>query len=398
MPISSVILRQDDRTFTQELQAASPASSAFKWIVGGFYMHRRAGYDPFQPFGYSLGLPSPLDPAGQYGAPPRFGGGFSTFAQVTINSYSGYGQATLEVLPSLNLTGGIRYTSDVEHLVASQVDARGVQRASADVRHTFSKVTYRLSLDRHFGQRVMAYASYNRGFKAGLFNTTSATGTFAGPETLDAYEVGLKSDLLDRRLRLNLAAFHYRYDGLQLAVVVPGGTQTINAAKANINGLDVESQLQPVRHLTLSAGGSFLFDAKYLSFPGGPLFTPSATGNTQVAADLSGRRIIRSPKFSGNIGADYTFDIGSGEIGINSTLYHNSGFYWTPDDVFRQKSYNLLNAQLSWTSPNKKLSLRLWGRNILGTRYLNFLAPTTLGTVTAPAEPRTYGLTSEVKF
>ena len=390
--ISSVTLRQQDNSYTQELQVASPSSSSLTWVVGAFYMNRQAQYDPFSAFGYSLGLASALDPAGRFGAPPAFAGGFNTDAKVTTDSLSEYAQATVEFLPKTHLTVGLRHTLDKNHLKASQIDFGNRVLSSSDVKKNFENMSYRAAIDHQFSSRAMVYASYNRGFKAGLFNTTNARGTFAGPETLDAYEVGAKTELLDRRLRFNVAAYHYDYNGLQLPVVVPGGTQTINAAKAKIDGVDIETIAKPFRGVTLTAGLSRLFTAKYTSFPNGPLFIPTATGNSQVAADLSDKRMIRSPKFSGNVGVDYAFETAVGEFGANATYYYTSGFYWTPDDVFEEPSHGLLNLQVQWTNPDARYKVQLWARNATNKEYLNYLGVSSLGTVTSPGEPRTYGI------
>ncbi|PZR87292.1 MAG: hypothetical protein DI537_26715 [Stutzerimonas stutzeri] len=398
VPISNVIWHQRDRSFTQELQLAAPVSSRLKWIVGAFYLHRRAGYDPLVASGYGFGQASALAPAGQYGAPPAFGGGFTVVANVTTDSIAGYGQATYDILPQTNLTVGLRYTSDHQSLDATQTDARGVLRASASPSSTFSKLTWRFSLDHKFGDNILTYASYNRGFKAGLYSTFNASGVVAKPETLDAFEIGAKTDLLNRRLRLNAALFHYSYDGVQLPVIVPGGTQTINAAKAKLDGLDVDVTAVPLHGLTLSGGASMLFRAKYSEFLNGPFLTPSAFGNTQVAADLSDNRMIRAPKFTGNMSADYRMDTGVGQFNFNVNLYRNSGFFWTPDDNFKQPAYNITNAQIGFDPTGTKLNIRIWAKNLFATHYYNYVGPGTSGTITAPGDPRTFGITGTLSF
>ncbi len=397
-PISQLSLKMFDRAFTEELQLASSNASGFKWIVGAFYMRRHSGYDPVLGYGYSFGLPSALDPLGQIGAAPRFGGSFTVDSSLTVNSLSGYGQATIEVLPATNVTAGLRYTSDRAHIVATQKNAVGTLIASADVAKTFSKVTYRLAVDHQLADGAMIYASYNRGFKSGLFSSNNASGTYAGPETLDAYEIGLKTDFLDRRLRVNIAGFHYDYKGLQLPVIVPGGTQTINAASAKIDGLDFEITAKPISSFTLNLGGSRLFRAKYTDFLNGPLFVPSATGNTQLAADLSGNRVIRSPKFTGNVGANYEILTSAGNVTLNANYFYNSGFFWTPDDAFKQKAYSLLNLSASWTNDSEDVTVQIWGRNVTKTKYYNFVGPASVGTTGVAAEPRTYGVTAQFNF
>ena len=79
--------------------------------------------------------------------------------------------------------------------------------ATADASKSFKKLTWRLSLDHRFSPGLLGYVSYNRGFKSGSFVPQVIPAEELKPETLDAYEVGLKSDLLDHRLRINAAAF-----------------------------------------------------------------------------------------------------------------------------------------------------------------------------------------------
>ena len=86
------------------------------------------------------------------------------------------------------------------------------------------------------------------------------------PEKIDAYEIGLKSDWLDDRLRVNIAAFQYDYSNLQQQIYQFGGIFSINAAEARIKGVDVEIVARPLPDLTLSLSANYL-DPKYLSYP-----------------------------------------------------------------------------------------------------------------------------------
>jgi iron complex outermembrane receptor protein len=86
---------------------------------------------------------------------------------------------------------------------------------------TFNKLTWKAVLAQDLSDRIHAYASYNRGFKSGGFNPTSFTNPASKPEVLDAFEVGVKSELFDRKLRLNLSGFYYDYKGIQLRSTAP---------------------------------------------------------------------------------------------------------------------------------------------------------------------------------
>jgi iron complex outermembrane receptor protein len=110
----------------------------------------------------------------------------------------------------------------------------------------------------------MLYASYNHGFRSGSFNTVGVTGVPVDPETIDAYEIGLKSEWMDNRLRLNGAAFFYDFTDLQVVISRGSSTDLLNAGKAEIYGLDLELQASVTDNLTLRAGGAFL-DTEYTS-------------------------------------------------------------------------------------------------------------------------------------
>src|SRR5690606_33055252 len=134
----------------------------------------------------------------------------------------------MEVLPRTNVTLGLRYTSD------DREDAQGGARIvlpngvtaissgpfSSDKR--FSSTTGRFSIDYKFTDDLMVYAAYNRGFKSGVYNlpgylpTTTAPLPPVDPEELNAYSIGFKSELFDRRLRLNAEAYYYDYKNIQV--------------------------------------------------------------------------------------------------------------------------------------------------------------------------------------
>src|SRR5690606_29822141 len=96
----------------------------------------------------------------------------------------------------------------------------------------YKKPTWRLALDYDATDDLLLYATYNRGFKSGNFNNTSFTVPPFGPEIVDAYEVGFKSELMDRRVRLNSSIFYYDYKGIQLKANIPPSSVafTYNAA------------------------------------------------------------------------------------------------------------------------------------------------------------------------
>ena len=136
----------------------------------------------------------------------------------------------------------------------------------------------------------MAYVAWNRGFKSGLFNTiippdfgpnilapgVPTIDPPVEPEDIDAYTLGFKSELVDNTLRLNAEAFYYKYENLQLqqVLIIPGGgtaTRLTNAAKATIQGIDIDLLWQPTDQLSITAAVEFL-DGEYDDFPDGQYF------------------------------------------------------------------------------------------------------------------------------
>jgi iron complex outermembrane receptor protein len=135
--------------------------------------------------------------------------------------------------------------------------------------------TYRVALDHEFTDDVMGYVSWNRGVKSGQYDTF---GTPAGgpannppvnPEVLKSVEAGMKSEWLDHYLQVNLSAFHYNVQNLQMAIIVAGGTKLINAASAEVNSGELSATVIAMSHLTLSGGLSILY-GHYESFKNAP--------------------------------------------------------------------------------------------------------------------------------
>src|SRR3546814_5896790 len=99
-------------------------------------------------------------------------------------------------------------SSDLTQLTFLPVAGGGsLQTGLTDAHTTFKKLTWRIALDQQLAPGILAYASYNRGFKSGLYNSIPPSADVIQPEVLDAYEAGLKTDLPDRRVRLNVAGF-----------------------------------------------------------------------------------------------------------------------------------------------------------------------------------------------
>ena len=131
---------------------------------------------------------------------------------------------------------------------------------------TQEEPTWRVSLDHRFSDAFMMFASYNRGFKSGLYNMVNLSQDAVDSEIVDAYEVGFKSDLADDRVRLNGSVFYYDYQDMQIQVINAGLTVLSNAAQAEVKGAELELQALATDNLRIYASLSYL-DTEFTDFP-----------------------------------------------------------------------------------------------------------------------------------
>jgi len=359
--------------WSEELQIYSPDSSRIKWMVGGFYFDAFAGYTPVDINNAVVVIDD---------------------HQLT-RSKAGFGQATLPLLADTNLTAGARYTTEDQSFIGTTYIG-GSNLGTFTSEQSFSKTTWRAALDHHFTADMMGYVSVNRGFKSGGYNLITVAGTNSFlPEVLDAYEVGFKSEWLDHRLRVNAAAFWYNYKNIQIEVPVQGGTTTVNGPKARIKGIEAEIQARPVEALTLSGGFTYL-DGKYIDYPEALAIGPLGQSG-EVSA--TGNRTVSSPKVTGNASASYRFTLPYGHLEPTISGSYNDGYFFYADNRLTQPSYWLLNATMSWFSPDENLSVQVWGKNLNDALYYAGRSEQGgLGDAQRQAPPRTYGVTLRVKF
>lgn len=399
------------RTFTQEVQLLSQDDAKVQWILGGFYMKDKSRY---QLVTTGQAVPTPI---------------FSRSIEDT-ESFSGFAQASFEILPKTQMTLGVRYTSDKRSL-----DGRANQGATNYgpflASKTFRSVTGRFSIDHKFSDDIMGYVAYNRGFKSGLFNIAAiSAGSTAAPapvepEELDAYTIGFKSELADRRIRLNVEAYYYDYRNLQTQNVNPNGTTVLlNGGKATIKGVDVEATFRATQRLTINASMS-VADGQYDSFQNGlqffplppnppipipagcaatvPVYPPAAGASplAQRSCDLSGNKTIQTPPFSSNVAMTYDLPTSSGDFSFTASWTRAGNFFWEAGNqpYAKQPKTNIVAASAQWSLLGDAFSVRIWGRNLTNEKYATYAAnSTTSGYKYSPAEPRTYGVTLSAHY
>jgi iron complex outermembrane receptor protein len=404
-PVDSLIYRllARDRTFTQEFQLASE-DAPFDWVAGFYYLNAFAGYEPTNISGQGVG-PNIL--GGALG--PCVGCTVNLNGQQRIEDYAGYGQATFHVLENTNLTLGVRYTvDDVQGFGSTEALVPGLGTitfpGTARREQNFYKPTFKVALDQHFTDDIMGYMSFSRGFKAGTFNTLPLGARAVAPEVIDAYEIGVKSELLDRRLQLNGSFFFYQITNPQVQEIINQLVALANAGAAQIKGVDLDGQYKIIDGLVARFGAEYL-DAHYTSFPSAPCIFPNPNppyGAFQpVSCNAAGHDLPHAPRYSLNIGLHYDMATNIGGFAFDTSYAWNSGIKFDPDGFVAQRSYGLLDASVVYTLPDDdQWQFRLWGKNLTQTRYIlsDLENSGPAGYTYAPGAPATFGIQAEYKF
>lgn len=387
---------QPNKDFTQELQLISNGDSAFTWTVGAFYYWNRTANDPitrtfFPPF---------YGPAGPAPTANRLS---QTYGQETTKSLAPFGQLSFALAPDTNLTVGGRYTYEKRELegrtVLTRYSGAVVTIPTAPSSLTIKKPTWRVALDHQFNPDVLGYVSYNRGIKSGGYNILNVANPAYLPERLDAYEAGLKTQLFDRHLRLNMGGFYYDYSNLQVIQFINFAQTVVNGAKARIYGLDVDFDARLTSELSLSGGFEWLH-ARFTDYRNAVGSTPRPTGGAAlIVVDASGNRIPQSQKFAASLAADYQTEMSFGKLHLNLTGNYNGNYYFEPDNFLRQGAFVMINSSLTWTSTDDQYSVSIWGRNLANEKVITNASSQAIGyPISYGQAPRTYGVTAKVEF
>lgn len=401
-PFENVKIRQNDRQLSQEFQLQSnmPASP-LKYTVGFYYFDADGRFNPLT---VDLGalaapvLPPPL--------PQLAGLKVLASGAVKTESYAGYAEGTYALPFDTNLTGGVRYTDETKSLSGNAgtygVLQNGALLALAPLQTAAQSpakahpVTFRAALDHHFSPDVMVYASFNRGFKSGGFNAGNLGDPSYRPEKLDAYELGLKSELFDRRLTANVSGFYYDYSDIQIAKIEGTSSGIVNGPSAELYGLDADFEAAVTRAFRVRAGLTLLHDAlgTYLDAPVG-----TATGGfLQHTGSVTGNQLPLASKASASLEPSYTIDLKDDlSLRLAAALYYNSGWKWEVDNLSRQKAFDQVNltAQLRYGP----VTGSLYVNNLTNVQVLAANATDSLGSFFATYRaPRTFGVTVGYKF
>jgi len=308
--------------------------------------------------------------------------------QQELDSIAAFVQGTYSLTDVLRITAGVRYTDDEKdnvQSVTSNVSLAGC--TDLPLSRSWEETTWRLGLDWNVADSALVYASVSRGFKSGGFNSGTCDNAY-GPETINAYEAGLKSTLADGRVLLNLAAFLYDYQDLQATLFVNNASRLENAADTEMKGLEAE--------VAVVAGAGFEFDAQ-ISWMDSE-YKDFATTNPMTGSleDASGNQVLRAPDFSVNAGIQYTLETASaGAYTLRYEVSHKDDYYTTVfnDDFAKVDSHTVQNARIIWRGTGA-WEIQGFVENLTDEEYVeNQLAVATVGGVIGSwAPPRTWGV------
>lgn len=380
------------RSLQQELRLASNETDPLSWQAGTFWLRSKVDVD-----------------SRITGAQAQ-----TIVDELITDSWAVFGEVTYAITPATFLTGGIRRTEDVRSFDVTRNDVTlpGPITISNTMQDNlrYDEATYRIALRHDFTDDLSIYTSWNRGFKAGTYNmqapfvrsgVTLIPSNPVEPMFIDAYEAGVKSQWFDRRLRLNIAAYHYDIDDYQVRIpvaTIPGASELRNAAKVEVDGIDVEFEAAPMDNLSVYGGFTFL-DAEYDRFRNGPVYIFPGTGGVGTTiGDVSGNETAMAPDFSGSLGFTYTVPVGDArEVRLSALYNYNSGYYFDPDESSHQDGYHVFNASAEYVL-NDNWSVSLWGRNLTDDEYRAQMSAVQTGMAEVLAPPRTYGVSVEYNY
>jgi iron complex outermembrane receptor protein len=343
-----------------------------------------------------------------------------SFTQETT-SYAAFFQGEWSLSERLKFIGGLRYWHDTREgsYFGTAPEVPGltppvtiifgpdeifpnnpdVLVSTADAERDFDDVTARVELDFRVSDNALLYASYNRGSKSGGYTFSTGTpynpneeeflnGIPFEPETLNAYELGLKSNL-GGTMTLNLSAFYYDYKDYQ-AFAQLGPVQTVINQDAEAQGLEVELNAYPTDRLTLQLGASFM-DSEVKD-----ILLPDLA--TVVDHDLP-----QAPSVSANALARYEFPVGGGTASIQGDVLYTDDFCFTVlcAPVEAEESYTVANARIGYAAPDGRWEIAAFVNNLFEEEYRVYAFDSSLfsGVVAGVyGKPLTYGVTASFRF
>jgi iron complex outermembrane recepter protein len=402
--------------FTQEIQFQGLAgpNDGITWTTGLFY------YDAF-------------DSNQGYVNTFTYWSAFSDHKDVQdLKNYAVFGHFVWDITDKLSMSGGLRYTDDEKvsdiYRVTGNTAPPGVGAPqfvlipNAIVVAESEEWSPKISFDYQFSPTIMGYAALSTGFRGGGFGPRPANPLQVAafePEYIDNFEIGVKTDWLDRRLRFNGDIYWMESTDKQQATqlcapcapVTVAWFRTVNTGESRNYGLEAEILAEPVDNFRID------FSLGYQNYKVTDLGTaaglfirvPDTTGDPSIRGDIL--YSPRTPEWNLGLGVQYEFRVGS----RGASLVPRFDYTWQDDVWFatnpvagivneedgRQPAYGVLNGRITWTSPDASWSVSGYGLNLTDEYYfygkLSLLANSGREQGN-PAPPRELGLTLRYNF
>lgn len=366
---------------SQELRIASTKKGFADYVAGLFYMEGKNDEEYRRdvtncPASTEPALPNGLVPCSA--ATLVSNNGVASYG-VKSKSASVFGEATLHLRPDVRMLAGLRYTADdlsYYHGRVSTAAAPGIgaSRARVSGSTTENAVSGRFGPQFDLGKDIMAYATYSRGYKGPaynvFFNMSPTQDNVLAPEKSNSLELGLKSTLMDGRVRLNVALFKTDYTGYQANVpdLVNGVivTRLINAGDVKTSGVEVDLQARVTQRFTVSAAlAHTAARVKRFNCPPG----------AAASCDINGRRMPFSPDLKASVRMGYSQPLSNGltlDYGVDANYQSETNFdlQQQPDSV--QKPYAIVNATVALQSV-AGWRVALLAKNLTDKSYATFI-------------------------
>lgn len=372
------------RQFSQEVRVSTDFEGPVNFTVGGFYADSTFTFNTD-----SHNVNFGFDPV------RRTYVSFSRDDGFNATSASLFAQATWQIVPSLELSGGARWSHDKRNSyqqslagAATAANAAFPQNRRFDDPFDDKDLSPEVTLSWKPTADATIYAAYKQGYKSGGFNLsqtiTAAASLRAGQyasETAEGFEVGTHALLLDRQLRVNAAIYDYKYKNLQVQFFDPvsAGQIVANAGALRTKGFEADFVYQPQSVEGLSLRGAFAYnDAKYQNFvgqcyggqtvAGGCDQQPRIVGAATVfnGQTFSGRTAPKAPKTAWQLGASYQTTVAARLLGASIDANHTSKYNYTdtliPEAV--QSGFTRVDASIWLASDSERWKLALIGRNL----------------------------------
>jgi iron complex outermembrane receptor protein len=374
----------DFQQVSQELRIASTAKNQFfDYVAGVFYLEGKDDerYERVVtrcPNSAATALPSGIVPC--TAATTLVDNGVANYG-VKNTSSSLFGEGTWNFTPTLRAITGLRYTRDelsyYHGRVASNTGIPGVQvtRTPVTGSTTDSAVSGRIGPQYEINKDMMAYATYSRGYKGPaynvFFNMTPAQDNVLSAETSKSAEVGLKTQFLDQRVRLNIAAFSTDYDGYQANVpdLVNGAivTRLINAGKVQTKGVEFDVTARLAQQFTLNAGAAnIIARVKNFNCPAG----------AAASCDINGKALPFSPDWKANVRGKYSMPLGATmalDLAMDASWQSRTNFDLSQQPDSFQPSYTIINATIGIADSHAGWRAALLVKNLADKSYATFV-------------------------